>query len=136
MGRHELREQVFLSLFCAEFHEKEEMPRQISLFIENSEIAMDESDESFIEDRVQSIVEHMPEIDKLITENTEGWTIDRMGKVELTAMRLAVYEMKYDEAIPDGVAIDEAVEITKKYGQKNSGGFVNAILAKIVKLGE
>lgn len=136
MGRHELREQVFLSLFCAEFHEKEDMPRQISLFLENSEIEMDEKDADFIENRVKLILEKVPEIDKLINDNTEGWTTDRMGKVELTVMRLAIYEMRFDEAIPNGVAIDEAVEITKKYGQQNSGGFVNAILAKIVKLGE
>ena len=57
-----------------------------------------------------------------------------MGKVELTVLRLAVYEMRFDEDIPEGVAIDEAVEIAKEYGQESSGGFVNAILAKIVKL--
>jgi N utilization substance protein B len=59
-----------------------------------------------------------------------------MGKVELSVLRLAVYEMRYDADIPDGVAINEAVEIAKKYGQENSGAFVNAILGKIVKLGE
>ena len=59
-----------------------------------------------------------------------------MGKVELTILRLAVYEMLFDEDVPKGVAIDEAVEIAKKFGQDNSGGFVNAILAKISKLGD
>ncbi len=59
-----------------------------------------------------------------------------MGKVELSVLRLAVYEMRYDDDIPVGVAIDEAVEIAKKYGQENSGSFVNGILAKIVKLGD
>ena len=59
-----------------------------------------------------------------------------MGKVELAALRLAIYEMRFDDDIPTGVAIDEAVEIAKKYGQDNSGAFVNAILAKIVKLGD
>ena len=59
-----------------------------------------------------------------------------MGKVELAVLRLAIYEIRFDEDIPAGVAIDEAVEIAKMYGQDNSGGFVNAILAKIVKLGD
>ena len=59
-----------------------------------------------------------------------------MGKVELAVLRLAVFELRYDDDIPAGVAIDEAVEIAKKYGQENAGGFVNAILAKIVKLGD
>ena len=59
-----------------------------------------------------------------------------MGKVELTVLRLAIYEMLYDDDIPAGVAIDEAVEIAKKYGQENAGGFVNAVLAKIMKLGD
>ena len=58
-----------------------------------------------------------------------------MGKVELTVLRLAVFELRFDDDIPEKVAIDEAVEIAKKYGQENSGGFVNAILAKIVKAG-
>ncbi len=80
--------------------------------------------------------ERIHEIDRLIEENTVGWDTARMGKVELAVLRLGIYEMRYDEDIPAGVAIDEAVEIAKKYGQDNSGGFVNAILAKIVKLGD
>ena len=87
-----------------------------------------------IESRCQSIREKIPEIDKLIDDNTERWDTTRMGKVELAVLRLAVYEMCYDDDIPVGVAIDEAVEFAKNYGQENSGGFVNAILAKIAKL--
>ena len=59
-----------------------------------------------------------------------------MGKVELALLRLAVYEIVFDEDIPDGVAINEAVELAKKYGQENSGAFVNAVLAKFVKQGD
>jgi len=72
----------------------------------------------------------------LINDNTEKWDTTRMGKVELTVLRLAVYEMLFDDDIPANVAINEAVEIAKAYGQDNSGGFVNAILAKILKLGD
>lgn len=135
MRRHELREQVFMLLFQVEFHSTEQMPKQIRLFLENSENLTAEKDCESIRERCNTITEKIPEIDKLINENTEGWDTNRMGKVELTVLRLAVFELRFDDDIPEKVAIDEAVEIAKKYGQENSGGFVNAILAKIVKAG-
>lgn len=135
MGRHELREWVFTLLFRVEFHDVTEMPEQISLFFSESKNMDSGKDVDYIQARVCAVLDRLPEIDKLINENTEGWDTSRMGKAELAVLRLAVYEMRFDDDIPTGVAIDEAVEIAKKYGQKNSGGFVNAILAKIVKLG-
>ena len=72
----------------------------------------------------------LPEIDKLINETAIGWDTQRMGKVELTIIRLAVYEIRFDETVPTGVAINEAVELAKKFGQEGSSGFVNGILAK------
>ena len=134
MGRHEQREQVFRLLFQVEFHRPEEMPRQMRLFVEDNEVVDSQKAADEIESRCQSIREKIPEIDKLIDDNTERWETTRMGKVELAVLRLAVYEMCYDDDIPVGVAIDEAVEFAKNYGQENSGGFVNAILAKIAKL--
>lgn len=136
MGRHEQREQVFILLFRVEFHDSEDMPRQEKLFWENSEAVVREKDAAYIEAREKAVRGKLAEIDRIINENTEGWDTARMGKVELTVLRLAVYEMLFDDEVPAGVAIDEAVEIAKKYGQENSGGFVNAILAKIVKLGD
>ena len=135
MGRHELRERTFTLLFRVEFHDIAEMPEQIRLFFAGSKIMDSGKDVDYIQARFQAVLDRLPEIDKLINKNTEGWDTSRMGKVELTVLRLAVYEMRFDDDIPAGVAIDEAVEIAKKYGQENSGGFVNAILAKIVKLG-
>lgn len=136
MGRHEQREQVFMLLFQVEFHEPEDMPRQMRLFLEDNEAIASQKDSDYIEERCQAVRENLPEIDKLIDDNTEGWNTTRMGKVELTVLRLGVYEMRFDDDIPPRVAIDEAVELAKKYGQENSGGFVNAILAKIMKLGD
>ncbi|MCM1343930.1 MAG: transcription antitermination factor NusB [Muribaculaceae bacterium] len=123
-------------LFRVEFHDRSDMPRQEKLFLEDNEAITREKDAAYIEERERAVREKLPEIDRIINENTEGWDTTRMGKVELTVLRLAVYEMLFDEHIPVGVAIDEAVEIAKKYGQENSGGFVNGILAKIVKLGD
>ncbi len=136
MGRHELREQVFLLLFRVEFHGPEDMPGQMKLFFEDSEEVSSEKDAEYIRARCQAVRDRLTEIDRLINENTEGWDTARMGKVELAVLRLGVYEMRYDDDIPAGVAIDEAVEIAKKYGQESAGGFVNAILAKILKLGD
>nr|WP_296482187.1 transcription antitermination factor NusB [uncultured Acetatifactor sp.] len=134
MGRHEQREQVFRLLFQVEFHEAGDMPRQMRLFLENNEDIRSRKDADYIEERCQAVRELIPEIDRLIDENTVGWETTRMGKVELAVLRLAVYELRFDEDIPAGVAIDEAVELAKEYGQENASGFVNAILAKIVKL--
>ena len=136
MGRHEQREQVFMLLVRVEFHTPEEMPRQERLFFEDNETVTREKDAAYIEAKEKAVREKISEIDQIIDKNTEGWDTTRMGKVELTILRLAVYEMLFDEDVPKGVAIDEAVEIAKKFGQDNSGGFVNAILAKISKLGD
>ena len=71
------------------------------------------------------------EIDRKLDEVTEGWSVKRMGKVDLAVLRLAVYELLYDEDIPTGVAINEAVELCKKYGGEESPAFVNGVLAKL-----
>ena len=134
MGRHEQREQVFRLLFQVEFHPAEDMPRQMRLFVEDNEAIASIRDADYIEARCQAVCRELPEIDKLIDQNTVGWDTNRMGKVELAVLRLAVYELRFDEDIPAGVAIDEAVELAKQYGQGKAGGFVNAILAKIAKL--
>ena len=112
------------------------MPEQTKLFIEDNEEVTYQKDADYIEDRFGKIQEKLPDIDKYINDNTEGWDTTRMGKVELTVLRLAVYEIVFDKEIPNSVAINEAVEIAKKYGQETSGGFVNAILAKIAKLSD
>lgn len=135
MGRHEQREQLFKLLFRVEFNKPEDMPEQVKLFMEENEEITLEKDALYISDKYARIQEKLPVIDKMLDDNTEGWDTTRMGKVELTALRLAVYEIVFDEDIPGSVAINEAVEIVKKYGQETSGGFVNAILGKIVKLG-
>ena len=136
MGRHEQREQVFKLLFRVEFNSPEDMPEQIKLFIEDNEEVAYQKDADYIEARFAKIQEKLSDIDKYINDNTEGWDTTRMGKVELTVWRLAVYEIVFDKEIPNSVAINEAVEIAKKYGQETSGGFVNAILAKIAKLSD
>lgn len=117
-------------LFQTEFYTKEELPEQISYYM-NDIIAPKKDDVTYIQHKFQSTLEYLEEIDSLIESVSEGWKLKRMFKVDLAIMRLAVYEMKYDEEIPVSVAINEAVEIAKKYGQDSSPSFVNGILAKV-----
>ena len=133
MNRRCLREQVFKLLFRVEFNAKEEMEEQCHLFLEHEDVEISEKDAEHIIGKFTEIHDRLEEIDKMIDEKAEGWSTDRMGKVELTILRLAVYEMKFDETIPEGVAINEAVELAKNYGQDESSGFVNGVLVKFVE---
>lgn len=133
MRRHEQREQLFKLLFRVEFNSLDDMPEQVKLFFQDDEIEYTEAVMEAIQDKYIRIQEKLPEIDGLLNEKAEGWNTERMGKVELAVLRIAVYEILFEEDIPDMVAINEAIEIAKKYGQEASGGFVNAILAKFIK---
>lgn len=129
MSRRELREQIFKLLFRVEFNSIEDMTEQERLFFEDEDAAKDE-DADYISDKYHKIQQKLSEIDEQLNEKTEGWNTDRMSKVDLTILRLAVYEINYDDSVPTGVAINEAVELAKKFGQDASSGFVNGILAK------
>ena len=130
MSRRELREHIFKLLFRVEFNSEEEMKEQCDFFFDDVDTQFEEADMEYIRDKFEKIQEKLTEIDKLIDDNTKGWTTDRMSKVDLTIIRLGIYEMLYDEQIPESVAINEAVELAKRFGQDKSNAFVNAILAK------
>lgn len=131
MSRRELREQVFQILFRVEFYDSEEYARQVNLFFENKEENISETNMEYVKNKADDIVAHMDEIDASINEVAKGWKTSRMAKVDLAIIRLAVYEIKYEEDVPTGVAINEAVELAKKYGTDTSSSFVNGVLAKL-----
>ncbi len=141
MKRSELREHLFLMLFRKDFHPKEELNEQASLYLnalenlkieeENSLRIPTEEETIYLEHRFADVIDKLDEIDAKIEKASVGWKLNRMGKVELTIIRLATFEMDYDKEIPTGVAINEAVELAKKFGEDNSPGFVNGILAKL-----
>lgn len=143
MNRSQIREQIFKLLFRVEFNLKEDMPEQVKLFMEAptldkdenncKEIIISESEQQYIISKYDDIVSHMSEIDSIINDNAKGWSTDRLGKVELTILRLAVYEIKFDDDIPVSVAIDQAVELSKKFGRDESYSFINGILASVAK---
>ena len=132
MKRRELRERIFELLFRIEFNSPEEMPEQMQLFFDGLD-ELGEQDQSYMEEKYRRIVEKLPELDRRIEETAKSWRISRMGKVDLTILRLAVYEMEFDDDVPVGVAINEAVELSKKFGGDDSPAFVNGILGKIGK---
>lgn len=132
MSRRELREQIFKFIFRVEFNEREEMPEQEKLFFEDYELNLTQKDAEYISEKSNKILEKLDELDEMINNQAKGWTTERMSKVDLTIIRLAVYEIKFDDSVPAGVAINEAVEIAKKFGQEESSGFVNGVLAKFV----
>ena len=130
MKRRELREHVFQLLFRVEFNSSEEMDEQVSMYFDGvrEEETLAEKDETYITEKYKKIVEKIPE---MLNASAKGWKTSRMGRVDLTILRLAVYEMKFDEDIPEKVAINEAVELSKKFGGDESPAFINGVLAKI-----
>lgn len=147
MTRRELREHCFKMLFCADFYQAEEKEEQLKQYFQAPEedetspegvneilhrVELKEADEEVLLKRAEGIMVKVPELDEKIDEVAKGWKTRRMGKVELAILRLAVYEMKYDEEVPEKVAINEAEELAKKFGGSDAPAFVNGILAKLV----
>jgi N utilization substance protein B len=133
MSRRELREYIFKLIFRIEFYDLEEMPEQEKFFFECFELderQISEKDSKYISEKSGRIIDKLGEIDDMINSHTTGWTTERMGKVDLTILRLAVYEIVFDDDVPTGVAINEAVELAKRFGQVESSSFVNGVLAK------
>ena len=133
MGRRELREHIFKLLFMSQFNSTEDMEGQTGLYLENLQ-PLDEQDQTYIQEKYQKITEKLPEIDELINSVSKGWKTRRMSRVDLTILRLAVYELRQEESIPVSVSINEAVELGKRFGGETSSSFINGILGQIAKM--
>ena len=96
-------------------------------------VEMEEKDSNYLLNKTKAAMEKLELLDDKINQVAQGWKTKRMGKVELTILRLAVYEMDYDEEIPEKVAINEAVELAKKFGGEDAPSFINGVLAKMVQ---
>ena len=131
MNRREIREQIFKMLFQTEFYSEEELEEQIQISMEELN-ETDQEKRAYIEQKLHEICRLKEEIDASVNEKTTGWKTDRMAKVDLALIRLAVYEIRYEEEIPTGVAINEAVELAKIYSSDGAPSFVNGVLAKLV----
>ena len=131
MTKREEREHLFKLLFCKDFHDVQELSEQVELYQIQQELENSEAFEP-VKKKLDAIVAAEGTIDMILSDAASGWRLNRMGKAELTILRIATYEIRYDEDVPEKVAINEAVELAKKYGNDSSSGFVNGVLAKIV----
>ena len=131
MNRTEIREQAFKLIYSLEIQKKEDLEEAIELYIESNEITEKNAIE-YIKDAVFGIEKNKEEIVSSIEKNLKkDWKIDRISKIDLSILKLAIYEIKNTE-VPYKVVINEAVELAKKYGEDNSRNFVNGVLASVV----
>jgi len=132
MKRSAIRELAFRLIYSLEIQKLEELEEQVELYIECNEVEENEAKE-YIKDAVFGIKQNINEIQGLIEKNLKAdWRIDRISKIDLSLLKLAIYEIKYKK-IPYKVAINECLELAKKYGEETSKNFVNGILASVVK---
>ena len=148
MNQTRRREETFKRLFMTQFYPDDEIEelKAASDELETLEPDADvhpyiepelgngikEADLKLINDKVEDIREHIADIDDTLNTCMEGWKTTRLSKVDLTILRLAVYEIRYDDHIPFKVSVNEAVELAKKYGTDKSSGFVNGVLRRII----
>ena len=129
--RRLFREQVFILLFLTGFYEKAEREPQARLYLEGTNLP-EEMQERIVA-RYTEVARKIGQIDPMISKASQGWNLHRIGKAELNILRVAIYEMYFDEAIPVSVAINEAVELARTYGGDQSHAFVNGILSSVLR---
>jgi len=125
-----MRDLSMKALFQYNFYPDPDLDSQTKVFLEQSEL--EEEDLHLILNRMKKIYEKVAEIDEMIEKKVEGWSIKRMSRVDLSIIRLAVYEMLFDDEVPASLAINEAVELAKTYGGDESPKFVNGVLSKLM----
>ncbi|MBR3162822.1 MAG: transcription antitermination factor NusB [Clostridia bacterium] len=132
MNRSAIRELAFKLIYSLEIQKNENIDEQIELYIEAGEIT-DTKAVTYIKETINGIEKHKEEIISLIEKNLKAdWEISRVSKIDISLLKLAIYEIKYTD-IPYKVAINEVVELAKKYGEDTSKNFVNGILASVIK---
>ena len=133
MDKHQIREQVFRIIFGIGFQEDKEPEALIDQYIDDScDIELKSADRRKITEKALAVSSRIPEIDEKINAVAEGWKTNRMGKAELNILRLALYEILYDDSVPVKVAINEAVELSKEYCNDDAPAFINGMLANFV----
>ncbi len=132
MNRTAIREQTFKLIYSLEIQKQEDLEEAIELYEESNEIT-DKKAQEYMTDVIFGIQENKDEIVGQVETNLKSdWKLERISKIDLAILKLAIYELKYTE-IPFKVVINEAVELAKKYGEDSSKNFVNGVLASVVK---
>lgn len=140
MSRRIAREHAIQFLFSIDFHKADDTDKQLEEFLEHmeehreeDEAALNKSSKEYATEVVKGTLQHLDEIDKLIEFHTTGWKKERIAKVDLAILRLAIYEIVFNNEVPDSVAANEAIELAKKFSTDESGSFVNGVLGKIIR---
>ncbi|MEG1004379.1 transcription antitermination factor NusB [Clostridium sp.] len=128
LSREKAMELIFSTMLTKESYEE-----AMETFVDNYEGNIEEIDVEYIKSALKGVEENREEIDGLIKANLQNWKIERISKVNLAILRLAIYEMNYVSDVPEKVAINEALEITKRYSDIKSVSFINGVLDKIYK---
>jgi len=141
MSRRLAREFAVQFLYSTDFNKNENIGEMLKEFFEamkdnnedKAQNTLQGNDTRFTEEIIRGTIENIQHIDKLIESNITGWKKERIAKVDLAVLRLALYEIEFRDDIPDNVAINEAIELAKKYSTAESGGFINGVLGKIIR---
>ena len=132
MNRSAAREEAFKVLYSLEVQKKEEIKEQLELYLQNENIT-DKNTVSYINSTIEGIYNNSDTIEQKISDNLKkDWKIERISKVDLALLKLAIYEILYTDT-PYKVAINEVLELSKKYSEESSSNFINGVLASIVK---
>ncbi len=128
MNRSEMREQAFILLYEKEFFKDKPCEEIEEVFAENISELSEYAKETF-----ENVCERREELDEIISSYLSGWKIGRLPKVNASILRLAIYEIKYAESVPSGVAVNEAVELAKKYSGADDYTFINGVLGSYLR---
>lgn len=131
MGRRASREIAMKLLYQLEI-QKDDREQQINYVLEENSLA--DKDREYVTDVVEGVSKNLSYLDKVIEDLSKGWKISRISKVDLSIMRLSIYEICFRNDIPYSVSVNEAVELAKKYSNEDAGSFVNGILSKVSKI--
>jgi N utilization substance protein B len=132
MGRRASREIAMKLLYQLEI-QRDDKEEQVNSVLEENELA--DNDKQYIRDVIEGVHNNITYIDKLVAKHSKGWKLNRISKVELSILRLSIYEISFRDDIPFNVSVNEAVELAKKYSSEEAGAFINGILGKVSKAG-
>ncbi len=137
MSRRNAREQALVLLYQCDLRKKDpqEIWNDFQCFsdFEEDTIVLEPKDTDFVREELEGVWEHLTEIDEIINRNSHRWEIGRLSAPLRAILRIAVYEIKYREDIPEAVSVNEAIELSKSYDNPEAGAFVNGILAGVLK---
>lgn len=132
MGRRNARKLAFYLLFQYDFADAADYEEVKNTFLTLNEEEMTDNDRNYVIEKTDGTMANIDRIDEIIGNYAIGWSVDRLSKVDKAILRLAVYEIKFAPDVPDGVAVNEAVELAKTYSSDEAPAFINGILGKVL----